>query len=124
MPTPIFSQSLMEQLDQTTLTFIQKTLDGHIEHACTISAFFDATGLPCPMPLLKAKIALRGVADGDSLYLLASDKNSQTDLVAFCKKQGFEVITWHSTPNDDHNQHNAANYFHFIITKKASNSHI
>lgn len=123
MPTPIFSQSLTEQLDQTTLAFIQKTLDGRIEHACTISTFFDATGLPCPMPLLKAKIALRGVNLGDSLYLLASDKNSQTDLVAFCKKQGLEVITWHSTPDDDYNQHNAANYFHFIITKKASNSH-
>lgn len=71
-----------------------------------ITAFFDACGLSCPMPLLKAKVALRTVADGCSLYLIASDKNSQTDLVAFCQKQGLDVQTW---TEDDH---------HFIITKK------
>lgn len=72
-----------------------------------ITAFFDARGLKCPMPLLKAKVALRDVADTKSLYLIASDKNSQTDLVAFCQKQGLNVVVW---ADDD---------YHFIITKPA-----
>lgn len=76
----------------------------------TITAFFDAQGLACPMPLLKAKIALRQVASGDSLYLLASDKNSQKDLVAYCQKNDLSVHTWLS--GDD-----AMPIFHFIISK-------
>lgn len=73
-----------------------------------IYAVFDARGMNCPMPLLKAKVALRGVPDGGGLYLLASDKNSQTDLIAFCQKQALSVQAW--TQEDT---------YHFIIIKPA-----
>lgn len=62
--------------------------------AAIITAFFDARHIPCPMPLLKAKITLRSVPDSEGLYLLASDKNSQHDLVAFCQKNGHTVHSW------------------------------
>ncbi|MFA9486355.1 sulfurtransferase TusA family protein [Moraxella haemolytica] len=114
MTTITFTPSLMLQLTTEQLTDIQQALAGK-HNNITLSAFFDARNLACPMPLLKAKIALRGVATDESLYLIASDKNSQTDLVAFCQKQGLSITTWQS---DD--GHNTANYFHFIITKKAS----
>lgn len=82
------------------------------ELVAAIAVFFDARGLPCPMPLLKAKVNLRTVADGKALYLVASDKNSQTDLVAFCQKNALTVHTWHSTtPNDE------KSVYHFIIQK-------
>lgn len=114
MTTITLTPSLMSQLQATQLADIEQLLkDKH--DGITLAAFFDARGLPCPMPLLKAKIALRSVAGGESLYLIASDKNSQTDLVAFCQKQGLAVMTWQS---DD--GYNAENYFHFIITKKTS----
>ena len=78
-----------------------------------ITQFFDARGMSCPMPLLKAKVALRSVANGDALYLLASDKNSQTDLIAFCHKQAHTVHSWHTDSGDD------GSIYHFIILKTA-----
>ncbi|UXZ05436.1 sulfurtransferase TusA family protein [Moraxella nasicaprae] len=75
-----------------------------------ISHFFDAQGLPCPMPLLKAKVSLRLVASGQSLYLLASDQNSQTDIIAFCKKNGLMAHSWVSQWTDKP-------CYHFIINK-------
>lgn len=106
---------LIECLSDAEMTFIHSHLDECMTDA-VIAAFFDARGLPCPMPLLKAKVSLRAVADGESLYLVASDKNSQKDLVMFCQKQCLEVMTWQSNTQ----MHNTENYFHFIITKKAS----
>ncbi|MCL1623140.1 sulfurtransferase TusA family protein [Moraxella sp. Tifton1] len=106
------SPKLTNQLSGTELSFIQSHL-----HECKIDgvlcAYLDARTLPCPMPLLKAKIALRTMNDGESLYLIASDKNSQTDLVAFCQKQGHGITDWRS----DVKTNNTENYFHFIITK-------
>lgn len=60
----------------------------------TPDTLLDVRGLMCPMPLLKAKLALKELTEGQSLYLLASDKNSQTDLVAFCRKNGHQLRTW------------------------------
>ncbi|STY91302.1 sulfurtransferase TusA family protein [Moraxella bovis] len=74
--------------------------------AC-VSHFFDARRLPCPMPLLKAKVTLRDVGVGRGLYLLATDKNSQTDLVAYCQKNGLTVKTWAYGQTDT--------IFHFLI---------
>lgn len=107
---PTLCPTLIEQLDAPILEFIHDNIK-NAEDA-TIGAFFDARGMPCPMPLLKAKIALRSVADGESLYLVASDKNSQTDLIAFCQKDRMDVQTWQSG-----DVHNTENCFHFIITK-------
>lgn len=59
-----------------------------------IAIVINARGLACPMPLLKTKLALRDISAGDSLYLLADDKNSMTDIVAFCTKQGIDYICW------------------------------
>lgn len=74
-----------------------------------ITAFFDARNMPCPMPLLKAKLTLRTVNNGKGLYLVASDKNSQHDLVAFCQKNAHTVHTWQSETAG------AATYHFFII---------
>ena len=38
------------------------------------------------MPLLKTKVALREVAVGESLYVVATDPNSQADISAFCQQ--------------------------------------
>lgn len=75
-----------------------------------VSHFFDARRLPCPMPLLKAKVTLRDVETGRGLYMLATDKNSQTDLVSYCQKNGLTVKTWAYGQTDT--------TFHFFITKK------
>lgn len=43
----------------------------------------DATGLSCPLPLLKAKQGLSGIASGEPLLLLASDPASERDVIAY-----------------------------------------
>lgn len=51
-----------------------------------IVAVVDGRGLACPMPLLKTKVALRGVQKGQALYVIATDPNSMADIAAFCRQ--------------------------------------
>ena len=53
-----------------------------------MTVILDATGLSCPMPVLKAKKALGGIADGDALKLLSTDPGSKSDIPAFCSATG------------------------------------
>lgn len=48
----------------------------------------DATGLRCPLPLLRAKQALRDLASGDRLRLIATDSGSVRDFQAFADISG------------------------------------
>ncbi|WP_324769176.1 sulfurtransferase TusA family protein [Pokkaliibacter plantistimulans] len=48
----------------------------------------DATGLMCPMPLLKAKQALRQLQAGQILHVMASDAGSSRDIPVFVHRSG------------------------------------
>ena len=50
----------------------------------------DATGLICPLPLLKLKQALHHLAAGDTLVMSVDDLNSVRDSERFCAKLGYE----------------------------------
>ena len=58
----------------------------------------DAKGLNCPLPILKAKKALKGVAVGQTLEVLATDPGSVADFDAFCRATGNELLE--SAQND------------------------
>jgi tRNA 2-thiouridine synthesizing protein A len=45
----------------------------------------DATGLSCPLPVLRAKKALRELKPGDSLEVRATDPAAPKDFEAFCE---------------------------------------
>jgi tRNA 2-thiouridine synthesizing protein A len=45
----------------------------------------DATGLSCPLPVLRAKKALRTLEPGDSLEVRATDPSAPKDFEAFCE---------------------------------------
>jgi TusA-related sulfurtransferase len=47
------------------------------------SVFVDARGLNCPMPLLKAKLALNNCLPGDVVKVFATDPSSVKDFHAF-----------------------------------------
>lgn len=55
----------------------------------------DATGLKCPMPVLRARRALKGMGSGEVLRLLADDPASAKDVPAFCEMTGdtLEAVT-------------------------------
>ena len=48
----------------------------------------DATGLNCPLPLLKARKALAGAAPGSIVTILTTDPDSVPDLAAFAHEAG------------------------------------
>ncbi|MCL4171445.1 UNVERIFIED_CONTAM: hypothetical protein GTU68_028025 [Idotea baltica] len=57
----------------------------------------DATGLDCPMPLLKAKRALNAMGAGEQLRVLATDQGSVRDFQAFAKLSGHLLLDCHET---------------------------
>ncbi len=52
----------------------------------------DAKGLNCPLPILKAKKALKGMDSGQVLEIIATDPGSVADFSAFCRTTGNEEI--------------------------------
>lgn len=52
----------------------------------------DAKGLNCPLPILKAKKALKDVAVGETLEILSTDPGSVADFQAFSRTTGNELV--------------------------------
>lgn len=57
-----------------------------------VVAEVDARGLTCPLPLLRAKQALRPLAAGELLRVWATDSGSLKDFVAFAQLTGQVVL--------------------------------
>ncbi|MGL4316772.1 MAG: sulfurtransferase TusA family protein [Pseudomonas sp.] len=55
-------------------------------------AELDATGLNCPLPLLKAKLELNRLPSGAVLKVTATDAGSQRDFRAFARLAGHELL--------------------------------
>ena len=83
-----------------------------------IRQWVDGRGLPCPMPLLKTKVALRHVQPNEALYTIATDPNSQADIRAFCQQSPELTLT---LAQKTAQEGASATIFHFIITKTDSN---
>lgn len=59
----------------------------------------DAKGLNCPLPILKARKALKEVPAGGTLEILATDPGAVADFQAFCRQTGNELVE-HSQEGD------------------------
>ncbi len=68
----------------------------------------DAKGMPCPLPILKAKRALKDVPAGGVLEVWATDPGSVADFEAFCLSQG-HTLRAHDEPD--------AGVFRFLIER-------
>lgn len=53
----------------------------------------DATGLLCPLPVLKARKVLLGLPPGAVLRLLADDPMAVVDIPHFCAEAGHELLS-------------------------------
>lgn len=53
----------------------------------------DAKGLNCPLPILKAKKALKAMTAGQTLEIQATDPGSVADFAAFCNQTGNELMS-------------------------------
>jgi tRNA 2-thiouridine synthesizing protein A len=52
----------------------------------------DASGLNCPLPILRAKKALNGMGSGEVLHIIATDPGAVKDFEAFAKQTGNELV--------------------------------
>jgi len=69
----------------------------------------DVKGMGCPLPVLRANRALRGLAAGEHLRVLATDRAAVSDFQAFCRETGHALLAWSEE----------AGVFSFVIRKKA-----
>jgi tRNA 2-thiouridine synthesizing protein A len=69
----------------------------------------DVKGMNCPLPVLRANRALRGMAPGARLRVLATDRASIADFQAFCRETGHALLAWSEE----------AGVFNFVIRRRA-----
>ena len=55
--------------------------------------FLDATGLLCPLPVLKARKRLQALSSGDELTLQADDPAAIVDVPHFCSETGHTLVS-------------------------------
>ncbi|MBK5931677.1 sulfurtransferase TusA family protein [Halochromatium salexigens] len=67
----------------------------------------DASGLNCPLPILRAKKTLNGMEADQVLHVIATDPGSVKDFDAFSKQTGNELVE----SKEDGGK------FHFMIKK-------
>lgn len=72
-------------------------------------ATLDVQGLQCPLPVLRASRALRPLAPGDELRVLATDPAAPGDFEAFCRTTGHVLVGSEKTDG----------VFHIVIRKAA-----
>ena len=70
----------------------------------------DASGLKCPLPVLKARKALQSLTDGDKLRVLSTDPASPLDFKHFCNSKGHSLISVEEKEES----------FEFVIVKSCS----
>ncbi|MDH4234009.1 MAG: sulfurtransferase TusA family protein [Gallionella sp.] len=54
---------------------------------------FDASGLSCPLPILKTKKALADMTSGQVLKLITTDSGSVKDMQAFASQTGNALLS-------------------------------
>lgn len=69
----------------------------------------DVQGMSCPLPVLRANRALRGMEPGARLRVLATDRAAVADFQAFCRETGHALVA----------QGEENGVFSFTIRKKA-----
>jgi tRNA 2-thiouridine synthesizing protein A len=53
----------------------------------------DARGLACPMPIVKLTKAVKGLAAGDAITVVADDPGFEPDIQAWVEAQGHELTS-------------------------------
>lgn len=53
---------------------------------------YDLSGLNCPLPVLKTRKRLQGMAAGARLVVLTTDPLASLDIAAFCQQDGHVLV--------------------------------
>jgi tRNA 2-thiouridine synthesizing protein A len=52
----------------------------------------DASGLSCPLPIVKTKKEIDSMSSGQVLEIISTDPGSKNDMTAWCKRTGNELL--------------------------------
>jgi TusA-related sulfurtransferase len=66
--------------------------------AYTVAQVLDCKGLNCPLPVIKTKKAIEQLAIGQVLQMIATDPGSKSDMVAWSKSTGHELVETREEP--------------------------
>lgn len=64
----------------------------YLERMSDAENTLDATGLLCPLPVLKARKRLQSLASGDTLTVHADDPAAVIDVPHFCAEAGHTLV--------------------------------
>lgn len=67
--------------------------------AITVDQEVDASGLNCPLPILRAKKALTALESGKVLKVISTDSGSRRDFEAFSRQTGHEILKMEEADN-------------------------
>ena len=62
-----------------------------VSHEDTVEHKLDVCGLACPLPVLKAKRAIKTLSSGSLLTVIATDPDSIKDFEKFCELTGHQL---------------------------------
>jgi tRNA 2-thiouridine synthesizing protein A len=74
----------------------------------TVAHVLDLRGLSCPLPIVKTARAVKELASGELVEVLATDPGSVPDFTAWSRSTGHELVT---TSRED-------GMFRFVIRKR------
>jgi len=57
-----------------------------------VAAEFDASGLRCPMPILKTKKQVQSIGIGEIIRVIATDIGTKKDFPAWAERSGNEIL--------------------------------
>lgn len=55
-------------------------------------SILDCTGLLCPMPVVKTKLAIDDMEPGQVLKIISTDAGAQKDFPAYCSETGHKLL--------------------------------
>jgi tRNA 2-thiouridine synthesizing protein A len=58
----------------------------------TIALSLDLKGLSCPLPIVKTAKAIKALASGEVVEVLATDPGSVPDFAAWCRSTGHTLV--------------------------------
>lgn len=65
--------------------------------AAVVDKVLDASGLNCPLPILRAKKAIGELASGQVLQVISTDPGSVNDFASFCNQTGNALVSTRDT---------------------------
>lgn len=81
----------------TSAIFLDTLIQKHSPAQC-----INASGLNCPLPLLKLKQGLHQLSTKQIIYIITTDKNSPTDIQRYCSRAALTLLHTETIADTSH----------------------